>query len=614
MRNTDRVSLYGWLLVAAVSLGVAGAAGCSTRNLPQGQPGTGGSLVGSGGVVGTGQAGNTGNASGTGGGPSTTGTGGAAGMASACQGAGDPRLVLAGQRILRLTMTETVNTVRYLIDDTEATALVKNNIISGTDYIETLRRFPPLAENDIDSTSFAVLDRVVSHVAAYVQDNFANLTGCLPPVTDGCAKAYLANLATKAYRRRLTTDEQTRLDALFTRLRSEQTVNGYLVTYTVEEATNYSVYALLSSPQMLWRWEIGDTTSPSAAPAGIPLTEQEVATQLSFFLTDQPPDAQLIAAADAGTLRANLSAHVDRLLASQVSRDWLRTIMETYFQTNLLPAVSVDPNQFPLFTPALAADMSTETRRFLDDALWNGSLSGLLTSRTAFVNTTLAANVYGVTVPAGASPTNFVQTTLPAAQRSGLLTNPGFLAAHATFSGQDVAARGLLVNMVLLCMPSPGSNTGGQADPAQTGQQQVAMRAAQPTCSSCHAQFDAYGLALENYDNVGRYRTTDGMGRAIDAHATLPDVQGGGTVENGVELAQQLADSPAFKNCMARTLLQYAMVDRGTNVEVPMLPQQAGCATADVVSRFQSSGGAKFADLVRATAASPAFVLRRAAP
>jgi hypothetical protein len=164
-------------------------------------------------------------------------------------------------------------------------------------------------------------------------------------------------------------------------------------------------------------------------------------------------------------------------------------------------------------------------------------------------------------------------------------------------------------------LPSPGPDAGRAApDPGQTGQQQVAARAAQSTCNGCHAQFDPYGLALENYDSIGRYRTTDGMGRAIVGRATLPTAAGGATVANGVELAQELAASPAFTNCMARVLLQYAMVDAATNVEVPLPPQQAGCATAAIVQAYQTISGSSFSDLVRATAASPAFVLRRAAP
>jgi len=65
---------------------------------------------------------------------------------------------------------------------------------------------------------------------------------------------------------------------------------------------------------------------------------------------------------------------------------------------------------------------------------------------------------------------------------------------------------------------------------------------------------------------------------------------------------------------MANVLLRYAVADPATSVEVPQPPQQAGCATADVVQRYQSAGGKTFADLVRATAAAPAFSLRKAAP
>ena len=65
---------------------------------------------------------------------------------------------------------------------------------------------------------------------------------------------------------------------------------------------------------------------------------------------------------------------------------------------------------------------------------------------------------------------------------------------------------------------------------------------------------------------------------------------------------------------MARTLLQYAMVDYTGPVEIPFPPERPGCATADVVQRYQRGSGKTFGDLVRATAAAPAFVLRRAEP
>src|SRR5262249_54130150 len=110
-----------------------------------------------------------------------------------------------------------------------------------------------------------------------------------------------------------------------------------------------------------------------------------------------------------------------------------------------------------------------------------------------------------------------------------------------------------------------------------------------------------------------RWRTTDDLGQTPDPHATLPDVLGGGTAADAIALANTLAGSPAFTNCMARTVLQYAMVDFSAPVELPIQDRQAGCAAADVGKRYQKSGGGTFTDLVRATTATPAFALRTAA-
>jgi hypothetical protein len=618
MRNAARVSLCGRLVVAAASFAAGLVTGCSQRHLPDGNA-TGGTgvIVGSGGVgVGVGGGPGTGGATGSGGG---AGAGAAAGISGACTPS-DPRLLLADQRILPLTSTEMVNTVRYLIDDTEATKLVTDGVVTGDDSVPSLRRFPPLQTALIDGNSFPERDRVASHVADYVLANFETVGPCGTSPSDDCAKTYLAKLAGKAYRRQPTADELTRVSALYNKLRSGQTVNGYQVTYTIEEATSLAIQALLMSPQVLWRWEIGDPASTSLA--GVPLTDQELATQLAFFFTDQPPDSALLNIANAGQLRANLTTYVNALLTSQTAQDWLRTIMETYFRVNTLPRVTRDPAQVPTFNAALAVDMGIETQMFLDHVLWKEDLSGLLLSRRAFLNTNLASNIYALDPPpAGSSITTFAETALPIAERSGLLTNPGFLTvASPADPHHALVPRGLLVASLFLCRPRPPVHPDGLRDPsskpfsAQTSQEQVATRGVVP-CNACHPQFDPYGLALDNYDGIGRYRTIDDLGQPVDAHAQLPADLGGFEVANAVELAQALSTKPEFTSCMARALLQYAMVDAATTVEVPLSSaHQSGCATADLVQRYQTAGGSTFTDLVRATVAAPAFGVRRAAP
>jgi hypothetical protein len=312
---------------------------------------------------------------------------------------------------------------------------------------------------------------------------------------------------------------------------------------------------------------------------------------------------------------------VGAFLAAKPARDWLRTAFELYFLINQLPAVPIDSGKFPLFTNALIDEMTTEARLFLDEALWNGNLTDLLLSRTTFLNTNLATNIYTVPVPPGASATTFVRTTLPTDRRAGLLTNAAVLTSRGRSDGLGlVVPRGKLVQAMLLCLPStqpPPDSITAQIPPQPvdvSAREQAAYRAGIPFCNECHKDIDPYGVALENYDVLGRYRTVDEQGRPIDAHVTLPDSIGGSAVANGVELAEALATKPEFMNCMAAAALQLAMVESSARVEVPLPPAQAGCATADVVQRYKNGNGKTFSDLVRATTAAPAFVLRRAAP
>jgi len=624
MRKLTQPPVSRHFALAALPLCAALSVGCQGAMEGPSNGKTGGSGTPSGGN-GTGTGGGNGGSSTGSGGGTGTGTGGA--PATACTGNSDPRLVVAPQRILRLTMNETLNTVRYLIDATEATALVTKGLIGtdGDDNRDVDRHFPPLQETNIIGSGWSKLDLIAQDIRDYVQANYATLAmsvaGC-NAVTDTCATSYVNKLAVKAYRRALSSAESTRFTALYNKLKS-QVINGYQVTSTVQEAAANAVYGLLSSPEMLWRWEIGNTATASTAPAGVYLTDAELATHVSFFLTDNPPDDTLMAAVTANTVRSGLTSHINRLLATQASKDWLRKIIETYYLINQLPKVSVDTMKFPVFSSGLVADMQTEAQKFLDEVLWNGNLTDILTSRTAFLNTGLATDIYKVPAPAGATGTNFAKTTLPTDQRSGLITNAAFLTARGRSDGIGmVIPRGKALASAVLCTPPPpppdaikAAVEAAKANFAtQTGQEQVAARKAVSLCASCHVNFDPYGLVLEFYDTVGRYRATydylSGM-PAIDGHTNMPAALGGEVVANAIEMSTKLAASPNFTNCMARTMLQYALVDFSAPVELPELPKTAGCATADVVSKYNAGSGKTFTDLLRATAATPAFVLRQ---
>ncbi len=595
-----------------VGAGGGGGAAPSTAGVA-GIPGAGNGSGGAGPVAGAG-----GNAPIAG-----TGTGGAAiDPTIPCAAGTDTRLIVAPQRTLRLTARQYLNTVRAVINQAAADRLSKVEALSDR-LSPTARKFPPLigeADNLI-GREYSDSDLFASEVSKYVLENFSAATACTSPATDACATAWLKTRAALAYRRPLTAAEDTRFTALYNKLKSQE-VNGYLVTNTVEQATAEAINALFSSPQLLWRWELGNTQAPvaSTSPPGVYLSDQELASNLSFFLTDQPPDQMLISATSAndGSFRTNLATHVDRLLAQQVTKDWLTNVLETNYGLNQLPDMNFDDTLFPIWNTELMTGMLDEANRFMKNILFTGQLTDLFLSRTTFLNPRLATEIYKVPVPAGATATNYVQATLPTDQRAGILTNAAFIAARGRSNGLGlVVPRGRMVTAAILCMPPDpppeslkdaiANATASQA--TTTAQEQAASRN-NAVCGTCHAQIDPYGLVLDYYDTLGRYRTVDHLNKPVNGTTTLPAGLGGGQVTSAVDLAQKLAASPAFTSCMARTVLQYALVDFTAPVEYPVAGKTAGCAVIDMVGKYNAANGKTFGDLIRATTATPAFAIR----
>jgi len=553
-----------------------------------------------------------------------------------CMGPSDPRLVLAPQRIVRLSKVELVNTVAALLGDDAGVAILSNPSFSEVNN-ETLLRVPLLASigeaetinNDPDS--FPEMNDMAQAAGDYVLANFDTVTGCVP-ATDACASDFISTLAARAYRRDLTADEGRSVLAVYDSSKT-QLVNGWDVTSTIQEATSNAVHAIFAAPQTLWRREVGDTTAPAGETPGIPLTDNELATSLAYFLTGRPPDDELLEAAGFGTLRAELDAQTVRLLATPEAQAWLSKVMLVVYGLNRIYETRVDPDKFPAIEGSTLKDMHDEAKLFLDDTLWNGNIEDVLLSRKTFVNSNLAAAIYNIPVPDGASATNFVATMLPEDQRAGLLTNPAFLTSQAGTDQESVIYRGVAVDKNFLCLSTDSfpeefrdvvAAAKGQFE-VQTAQEQAAFRHANAACYYCHQTFDPYGLALDGYDNIGRFRTNvslaDGRVEPVDAHATLPPVLGGGSIMNAIDLANALAGSDLFPACVARNVLQDAMSELTVYVDFPTpagmpvdddMPYAAGCAVQDAAARYKAAKGRTFADVVRAVVATPAFQRRNA--
>jgi hypothetical protein len=278
----------------------------------------------------------------------------------------------------------------------------------------------------------------------------------------------------------------------------------------------------------------------------------------------------------------------------------------------------IDPAKIPatVFNQGIENAMFTEGQMFLNDVLWNGKVDDLILSTSTYVNTDLANIIYQVPVPSGATQSKFVKVNLPVDQRSGMMTLAPYITSRARTDLGSVVSRGLVVDETMMCqlIPPPPDNLSAQIAAAkmnlanQTPHQQAAVRD-DPTvvCSGCHANFDPYGLVLENYDVVARFRTTAEYGQ-VDASSFLPPMLGGGPVANAVDMAHKLASSGAFSSCMTKSVMQYALSTVLSPVDI------GSCAVASAHTAFEGASSQTFSSLVHQIAVSKTLGYRNPAP
>jgi hypothetical protein len=500
------------------------------------------------------------------------------------------------KRLIRLSFNQVATSLVPIFGQEFATKIIADNSIKDP----TERTFPPLGDTDegssyIDS-KWQTADAIAKAAGDQVLANFATVTGCAAATAE-CAQAFIVKVAERAFRHPLDEREKTSLLTVY----SEVIAKGG----TIQEATQFSVNAVFDSPSFLYRTEFGTDVTKEG-----PLTPYELASQLSYFVTDGPPDEQLLMAAAQNKLATaeEIGPHVDRMLATPAARLNLQAAVVASLGLSRVLTVVIDPAKVPEFNSGIAASMFHETELFINSVLWSGGkVPELVTSRKSYVNAQLAP-FYGVAAPTTLDADGFGLVDLPE-NRAGLLTSLGFLTSRSRPDSQSVVGRGLSVNESILCQQNP-------AFPEALAQQIEAVimtqgtlserekadyRATTSPCLGCHTSFDPFGISLENFDTIGRYRTVDEQMRPINAAVTLPASAGATVTNNAVEMGQALANTGAFSACAATKLLTYALAETGV--------KGTSCATKAVAEQFKTSDQS-FPALVRAVAMSKTITQR----
>ena len=370
-----------------------------------------------------------------------------------------------------------------------------------------------------------------------------------------CAKQIAENLAHRAYRRPVTQEDVAQLMRFYD--------EGRLDKGTFDQGITEVVAAVLASPDFLFRSI--QTPQGVSKDSEFPLSDLELASRLSFFIWNTGPDAQLLKLAETHQLSkpGAVDAQVKRMMADPKAESLVTSFAMKWLNLTSLDLVQPDPKIFNGFNATLRKDFMTEAEKFLGSILLgNKNVVDLLTSDQTFVNNTLARH-YGIKGP---DTSAFKEVTLTDPNRFGLLGKSAILMRTSYGDRTSPVLRGAWVlDKIIGSPPTPpppnvGSNLAEQsAEAPKTVRERLEQHRDKPACKQCHGVMDPTGLALENFDAIGEYRTVDRQAKnaPIDASTVLPN---GVAINGPVELRKQLASRPdVFADALTERLLMYAI-------------------------------------------------------
>ncbi|HMB73017.1 MAG TPA: DUF1592 domain-containing protein, partial [Gammaproteobacteria bacterium] len=359
---------------------------------------------------------------------------------------------------------------------------------------------------------------------------------------------------------------------------------------------------ILMSPQFVFQFE----HEPEGLAAGsvFRLSDLEIASRLSFFLWSSLPDAELIGHAAAGRLADTgmLETQAARMLEDPRAGALIDNFVSQWLSLRELRAALPQDREFDA---NLRLALERETRLLMRHIIESDlSVLELLDADYTFVNERLARH-YGMD---GVRGSHMRRVALDASSpRRGLLGHGSWLTATSVADRTSPVIRGEWFITHLLGAPVPEPPAGVEADLSDeaeiarvgdTLRERLERHRANPTCAACHQIMDPIGLALENFDLVGRWREQE-QGRPIDASATLID---GTQITGPADLRQALLGrSELFVTALTEKLLSYAL---GRVVDYRDMP-----AVRRIV-RDAKDEDYRFSALVLGVAKSAPFLMR----
>ena len=414
-----------------------------------------------------------------------------------------------------------------------------------------------------------------------------------------CARQILSRLARLAYRRPADDSDVVTLLEFFER--------GRRGGGSFDAGIQFALERLLVDPDFLLRVQ----RDPGGLAAGenvYPLSDLEVASRLSFFLWSSIPDDELLSLAEEGRLTdpAVIEAQARRLLRDPRATEALvNDFAAQWLNLRRVAEVVVDPTQYPNYDETLLEGFRQETELFVAGTLREDrSVTELLDADYTYVNERLARH-YGLPDVYGS---RMRRVLLPdSSRRGGLLAHGALLATTSYPDRTSPVLRGkwLLDNIFgqPVPPPPPGVDTtleeDGAAAASPTIRERLARHRRSPSCASCHSVMDPLGFALEHFDVIGGWRSTDESGQSVDATGTTA---AGVQIDGLAGLRRLLLENPEqFPRTVTEKLLAYAL---GRPLEYYDRP------TVRRIVREAAEHNYRWSSLITGIVGSPTFLTR----
>ncbi|HYK57819.1 MAG TPA: DUF1592 domain-containing protein [Bryobacteraceae bacterium] len=409
-----------------------------------------------------------------------------------------------------------------------------------------------------------------------------------------CARQIISNLVRRAFRRAPVDGD---LEALLSFYQQERTSTGRF-----EAGIEMALRRILADPEFVFRFE----PSPAAAPPNTPyrISDTELASRLSFFLWSSIPDDELLNLAIQNKLHepAVLERQTRRMLEDPRSHALATNFAGQWLYLRDLKSANPDSREFPDFDDNLRQAFQRETEMLFESILREDrSVLDLLDADYTFVNERLAKH-YGI--PNIYGP-DFRRVPAQSDARRGLLGQGSMLLVTSNANRTSPVQRGKWILENLLGSPPPlpppnvpplKENSSGVA--GASVRERMEEHRANPVCAGCHKIMDPIGLALENFDGVGEWRTMD-SGFNIDASGQLVD---GTKVDGPSSLRKALLNRPeAFVGTMTEKLLMYGVGRETKYYDMPVVRS---------VMRDSARDRYRFSELILGIVKSAPFQMR----